>query len=193
MLEEKPMYTKILVPLDGSKLAECVMPHLEAIASGCGTQEVFLISVTEKIRVRENVNIPGEGGESYRVLNATSMASGQLLIPVPDTLIGESPSSEPTWLREVGKMYNQADKYLDKLERNLSKKGFNVKTSVLIGNPAEAIVSFAKDNEVDLIIMASHGRSGVSRWASGSVTDRVFRSSCVPVLMVRAPGCVPGF
>jgi nucleotide-binding universal stress UspA family protein len=45
---------------------------------------------------------------------------------------------------------------------------------------------------VDLIIIATHGRSGVSRWVWGSVADRILRSSCVPVLMVRAPGCVPG-
>jgi nucleotide-binding universal stress UspA family protein len=187
------MYTKILVPLDGSKLAECVFPHLEAIASGCGTQEVILISVTEKVRIRENLTVPGEGAENYQVLNETTLISGQLAVPMAGTMMGDHPSSKPSWLREVGKMYNQADKYLDRVQRDLIKKGFNVETSVLIGNPAEAIVNFAADNGVELIIMASHGRSGVSRWASGSVTEKVFRSSCVPVLMVRAPGCIPGF
>ena len=47
-------------------------------------------------------------------------------------------------------------------------------------------------NEVDLIAISTHGRSGISRWVWGSVADRVLRSACVPVLMVRAPGCVPG-
>jgi len=45
---------------------------------------------------------------------------------------------------------------------------------------------------VDLIVIATHGRSGVSRWVWGSVADRILRSACVPVLMVRAPGCFPG-
>ena len=42
------------------------------------------------------------------------------------------------------------------------------------------------------LVIATHGRSGVSRWVWGSVADRILRSACVPVLMVRAPGCVPG-
>jgi nucleotide-binding universal stress UspA family protein len=46
------------------------------------------------------------------------------------------------------------------------------------------------NNDFDLIIIATHGRSGVSRWVWGSVAERILRSACVPVLMVRAPGCV---
>jgi nucleotide-binding universal stress UspA family protein len=57
---------------------------------------------------------------------------------------------------------------------------------------AEEIAFYAKHPGCDIIVMASHGRSGPSRWAYGSVADRVLRASCVPVLMVRAPGCVPG-
>ena len=47
-------------------------------------------------------------------------------------------------------------------------------------------------NKVDLIVMASHGRSGANRWAYGSVADKVLRSTCVPVLLVKAPGRVAG-
>jgi nucleotide-binding universal stress UspA family protein len=61
-----------------------------------------------------------------------------------------------------------------------------------LGKPAEEIINYANQNKVDLIIMASHGRSGVSRWAYGSEADKVLRSSCVPVLLVKAPGCVVG-
>jgi nucleotide-binding universal stress UspA family protein len=57
----------------------------------------------------------------------------------------------------------------------------------MTGDPAEAIVSFAEKNPCDIIVMASHGRSGVSRWAVGSVADKVFRASTVPVLLVKAP------
>jgi nucleotide-binding universal stress UspA family protein len=62
----------------------------------------------------------------------------------------------------------------------------------MVGKVAESIADYATKNGVDLIIIATHGRSGVSRWVWGSVADRVLRSACVPVLMVRAPGCVPG-
>jgi nucleotide-binding universal stress UspA family protein len=68
-----------------------------------------------------------------------------------------------------------------------------VKTESCLGKPAEEIVNYATKNKVDLIIMASHGRAGVSRWAYGSVPDKVLRSSCVPVLLVKVPGCVTGF
>ena len=62
----------------------------------------------------------------------------------------------------------------------------------MIGRAADRLVDFSEKNDIDLIVMASHGRSGVSRWAYGSVADKVFRASCVPVLMVRAPGCISG-
>jgi nucleotide-binding universal stress UspA family protein len=72
----------------------------------------------------------------------------------------------------------------------LKAEGVKVQTEVLLGNPAEEITLFAKHRGVDLIVMSSHGRSGPSRWAYGSVADKVSRASSVPILMVRAPGCV---
>jgi nucleotide-binding universal stress UspA family protein len=63
---------------------------------------------------------------------------------------------------------------------------------VLEGKVPDTLAHWAEKNGVDLIVIASHGRSGVSRWVMGSVADRVLRSACVPVLMIRAPGCVPG-
>jgi nucleotide-binding universal stress UspA family protein len=63
---------------------------------------------------------------------------------------------------------------------------------VLEGKVADTLAQWAEKNGVGLIIIASHGRSGVSRWIMGSVADRIMRSACVPVLMVRAPGCFPG-
>ena len=57
---------------------------------------------------------------------------------------------------------------------------------------AEDVANYASKTGADLIVIATHGRSGPSRWVWGSIADRILRSSCVPVLMVRAPGCVPG-
>ena len=87
--------------------------------------------------------------------------------------------------------WNRAQNYLNNLTSHLSYKP-RVKTMVIKGNVAESIANYAQKNNVDLIIIATHGRSGVSRWVWGSVADRVLRSSCVPIFMVRAPGCVPG-
>ena len=71
-------------------------------------------------------------------------------------------------------------------------QGAALNYEVLEGKVAETLAHWAEQNGVDLIVIASHGRSGVSRWVMGSVADRVLRSACVPVLMIRAPGCVPG-
>jgi nucleotide-binding universal stress UspA family protein len=153
------MYQKILVPLDGSKLAECVLPYVEEIATGCRTEQVILVSVTERIM-------------GYRVVEDYTQPSEERLVP-----------------EAVGKEEKQAQKYLGKIAKTLEAKGIKVLTEVLLGNPAEEIAIYADTKGCDLIIMASHGRSGPSRWAHGSVAEKVFRASCVPVLMVRAPGC----
>jgi len=155
------MYKKILVPLDGSKLAECALPHVEELAKGCGTEEVILVSVTERVK-------------GYRALEDPGQRLGQRLIP-----------------EAFGKKEKQAQRYLDRIAKTMASIGINVSTEVLLWEPAEAIVGYAKQYECDLIVMASHGRSGPSRWAHGSVADKVLRASCIPVLMIRAPGCIP--
>jgi len=179
------MYQKIVVPLDGSKLAECVLPHVIELSQGCRAQEVILVSVTEK------------------VVGRTALASGALptaptagqwdVAADPYTGKGElAPRVSHDATVTLGKMERQAQSYLSRIAKRLSGKGVPVKTAVLTGNPAEAIISLAESQKADLIAMASHGRSGPSRWAFGSVADKVFRASKTPVLLVRAPGCVEG-
>jgi nucleotide-binding universal stress UspA family protein len=170
------MYKKILVPLDGSKLAECALPHVEELARGCDTGEVILVSVTERIKgyrplEDSSQSVAGPGGGLWDIGH-----------PVSHRLLQEA----------TGKKEKQAQRYLGRIAKAMEAKGINVSTEVLLWKPAEAIVGYAKQSGCDLIVMASHGRSGPSRWAYGSVTDKVLRSSCIPVLMVRAPGCVPG-
>jgi nucleotide-binding universal stress UspA family protein len=90
-----------------------------------------------------------------------------------------------------GKKERQAQRYLGRTAKRLEAKGVKVRTEILSWPPAESIASYAEHNGADIIVMSSHGRSGPSRWAHGSVADKVLRLSCVPVLMVRAPGCIP--
>jgi nucleotide-binding universal stress UspA family protein len=92
----------------------------------------------------------------------------------------------------LGKKEKQAQKYLKKIASGLEAKGLKAWVEVLFWPPAESIVSYAEHNGIDLIVMSSHGRSGASRWEWGSVADRVLRSACMPVMVVRAPGCMPG-
>jgi nucleotide-binding universal stress UspA family protein len=157
------MYEKILVPLDGSELAESVLPHVETIARGCSVVEIVLLRVCE----------------------------------APSILADYPEGKDKSWEKHVGRMTTNAQQqcniYLGDIEKQLRDRGFNVKIESCLGKPAEEIVNYATKNKVDLIIMASHGRAGVSRWAYGSVADRVLRSSCVPVLLVKVLGCVNGF
>lgn len=62
-----------------------------------------------------------------------------------------------------------------------------VETAIERGHPGSVIVDYASDNDLDLIVMATHGRRGLDRFLLGSVTERVVRRSTVPVLTVRAP------
>ncbi len=183
------MYTKILLPLDGSKLAECAIPYAEELAKGCNTDEVILISVTEQVRGRTKAP---EAGEVYLAADESSVQQKEEVYhasAVPDELIILEKRQEISVT--LGKMQKQAQRYLNRIAKGLEAKGVQVRTEVLLGKPAEKIVSFAEHNGTDIIVMSSHGRSGPSRWVYGSVADRVLRASCVPVLMVRAPGCVP--
>lgn len=166
------MYKKIVVPLDGSKLAECALPHAETLAKGCGTKDIILVSVTEK--VRGSTQAP-EARELYVGSDKPGYQGAGTGVSVT-----------------LGKKEKQAQKYLERIARGLAAEGLNVRTEVLYWPVAEAITSYAEQNDVDIIIMSSHGRSGPSRWAHGSIADKVLRISCIPVLMVKAPGCVAG-
>jgi len=85
--------------------------------------------------------------------------------------------------------HSGAQQYLDNIAAELSKSGMSVSSEIVEGTAAEAILDFAKKNNVDLIMMSTHGRSGVARWALGSVADRVVRHAMVPVLVIASPSC----
>ena len=152
------MYQKIMVPLDGSELSECVLPHLETIFNGCQVKDVLLVRVVEPVN-------PSVGAYVY-----------------PEDAVKRLDAEHKA----------EVEQYLDAMIKRLSDKGIVPQTAMLTGKPGDILGDYAEKNGVDLILIATHGRSGVSRWAWGSVADRVLRSACVPVLMVRAPGCVPG-
>ena len=86
----------------------------------------------------------------------------------------------------------EAKDYLNNLVSQTKYGGVNVQSEVITGRAAESLADYATKNGVDLIIIATHGRSGITRWVWGSVAERILHSSCVPVLMVRAPECNPG-
>jgi len=151
------MYKKILVPLDGSALAECVLPHVESIVKGCGAEEVVFLRVAER-------------------MSQFCSLEGCISQETMDSIDADNRAAAATYLSEL-------------IERT-RYGGVSVKPEVVTGTPGERIADYAAKNSVDLIVIATHGRSGVSRWTWGSVADRVLHSACVAILMVRAPGCV---
>ena len=86
-----------------------------------------------------------------------------------------------------------AKDYLDQvIKRFQHDEGTALHSEILFGRVAESLAEYTKENDIDLIVIATHGRSGVTRWVRGSVADKVLRFSSIPVLMVRAPGTKEG-
>ena len=94
--------------------------------------------------------------------------------------------------KKIGEMDEKrqinAAQYLKQIVEKFKNGATKLHTEAIIGNVPDMVVGYAEENKVDLIIMATHGRSGVSRWVRGSVADKMLRASSVPVLLVRAPG-----
>ncbi len=86
----------------------------------------------------------------------------------------------------------QGRKHLEDLSSALSRKGIAASVEVLEGEPAETILEYARKSAVNLIMLSTHGRTGVTRWALGSNTDRVIRRSPIPILVVSPPGIRSG-
>ena len=82
---------------------------------------------------------------------------------------------------------NSAQTHLDDLAARLGKDGVTATTAIRLGNPVDEINRFVEDNSVNLIVMGTHGHTGIRAMLAGSVTEKVVRSAKVPVLTVRHP------
>ena len=102
-------------------------------------------------------------------------------------LVGEEAVRSPYTSQEIEQMKKKASQYLTEAGAALRVKGATTSVRVEVGNAAEEILKVADELKVDMIAMSSHGRSGLSRLAFGSVTDKVLHGSNRPVLVVRAP------
>lgn len=151
------MFEKILVCLDGSELAEQIIPYATEQALGFRS-ELILIQVVQE----------------------------------PLTYGPGIPGTEPTPIKtdgmveEARKALAKAKDYLDRLAASLRKKGIQVSAVATLGGPGETIVGYAERNNVSLITIATHGRSGLGRAVFGSVADYVLRNSGLPVLLIRS-------
>jgi nucleotide-binding universal stress UspA family protein len=151
------MFEKILVCLDGSELAEQVLPY----------------AIEEARRFDARVSL-------LHVLLEPVMVTGGL----PG---GPEHLETPSLPEQMKKEQKQAQAYLERVSERLREQGVTAEMVLLQGAPGDAIVSYAIDNNIGLIAMATHGRSGVGRALAGSVAEHVLRNSGLPLLVVR-PG-----
>jgi len=91
---------------------------------------------------------------------------------------------EPDYSTIVNDMLDNARDYVDHLANNLRLSGYRVKTIVKSGDPATCIIEEAQKQKVDTIVMSTHGRSGLSKWLFGSVTQKVLSVMPSPVMVI---------
>ena len=149
---------KILIPLDGSKTGETALPYVEGLVSKLSPRVKVELTLLQVVSFLTHY-----------------VAAGELMTPISYTE------------KEMEQIQQQARNYLNKVTEDIRSKKVSVKVRVGIGSAAEEIIKAADEISVDLIAMSTHGRSGISRWAFGSVTDHVLRGGHKPVLVVRAP------
>ena len=145
---------RILAPLDGSSIAECILNYVRTIARGEDTEvhllhvvQIPVVAFSDESAVTEYVESAMEADESW------------------------------------------AKGYLELKSRELQAAGIKTRKIIIRGKAAETINDYATKNEIDLIIISSHGRSGFSKWALGSVTEKVAHTSTVPVLIIPPEYC----
>jgi nucleotide-binding universal stress UspA family protein len=178
------MYSKVVVPLDGSKLGEVALPHLEEIAQKFAVSEIFLVSVTAKLKgmIQQDkvFDMPSPRADTPSPVKIATVQTGVII----SAILREGSLEIPLTL---GKMAKTAFDYLYRKGKQLDQKGFNVSIHVLIGNPAEELLKFVEEQKADLIVMASKGRSGLSRWDMSNIARKVVSAAKVPVMIVK-PG-----
>ncbi len=154
------MYSKILVPLDTSERAEKILPHVEAL-SGIKMGKVILLHVIEPTTF---------------VPSPTASIRGASTPPI-------TPQAYVDLIEETRAF---AEDYLAKIQKILASKEIDAETIIETGPAPERIVHTAEQNKVDLIALASHGRTGFSRVFFGSVAAGVLHRSEIPILLIRS-------
>ena len=152
------MEQRILIPLDGSKMGEAALPVVENLVSKLLPGAKVEVTLLQVVSSLTHYIIAGEAG-----------------VRVPYTE------------KELEQIKKRAMGYLEKASESLKSQGATVKIKVGIGNPADEILRVADEIDANLIAMSTHGRSGISRWAFGSISDRVLRGATKPILLIRAP------
>jgi nucleotide-binding universal stress UspA family protein len=144
------MFDNIMVPLDGSELAERALPYARHLASATH-------ATLHLVRV---VDLPS-AVKVHKLGAPVNVYSGV-----------------------IEAQRHEADAYLQDLRAREEIGGISVSTQRLDGDTATVLLDYVRDAGIDTVVITSHGGSGLTRWAFGTVTDRVLRGSSVPMLLV---------
>lgn len=164
----------ILVPLDGSELAESVLPHAEAVAKQRGAELIHVVL----LRVCELADMAFTSPASYYLM--------------PDRYPPTRPVNWEKYVeQETDRCKSTNEQYLAGIAKRLEAAGLRVRIEVIAGKlplevkPADEILDYVSKKPVNLIVMATHGRSGLSRWAYGSVAEKIVYGGNTPVLLIK--------
>lgn len=150
----------MIVPLDGSELAESVLPHVEMLAKQRGSEPIDVILV----RIIEIMTIPTYYAPD---ISGVSLNWGNIL------------------QQETIRRKEEAKKYLEGIEKRFTSNNIRVKSVVIEGKPNDEIVEYANKIPFSMIIMATHGRSGISRLVYGSVAANILHGVNRPMFMIK--------
>lgn len=158
------MYQKIMVTLDGSELADVALPHASTVAKSAGAAVVVMQVIDSVAQIMSQL----------APATIEPMASGAMTAELAEELVAGQRA--------------EAQANVDKAKARLEADGVaNVTTLIAEGRPGEAIVDAAAEQGCDLIVIATHGRSGFGRVLLGSVAEHVARhAEHAGVLLVRA-------
>ena len=157
------MFEKVIVPLDGSDLAERVLPMAAAISAKVGGK-LILIHAVESV--------------AQRMVTAPSVFEAPSAAATNFDLMQQAVDAE----KETTKAY------LSSVKSRYAGQVADIEAVIIDGDAAHSIVGYARQINADLIAMSTHGRGGLGRLVFGSVADAILRSSRVPVLMQRPEG-----
>jgi len=148
---------RMLVALDGTKSAEAILPHVEALGRQWGTEVVQVILIRNCEPTIVSSDYPSDLADSW----------------------------EARVQQENLKCKLVAGSYLANVEKRFREAGFKVRCELPLGNPAQEIINSSVNNRANLIAMVIHGRSGISRWAYGNTAEEVMIGARTPILLVR--------
>ena len=156
------MFKRILVPLDGSRFASRALKYAQELARPLQA-EIIVLQV-----VKPAIPVTGSSGVEAGMQGP---ASARIAVEIA--------------MNEDKRNVSAARRYLSRKARELKAQDIQASHRVIVGDPAETIMAYAKKAKADLIIMTTHGKTGIVRAVMGSVADEVVRKSGKPVLVTR--------